>query len=80
MLSQPTLSRFENAAGSSQLYGPGTALAEGVVGRHAQRLHHRARLVTIDFDPTKDPTHRAQRLSFLTATMTARATFRRRAS
>src|ERR1017187_7451745 len=64
MASQPTLSRFENTAGSRQLYNMGAALAESVIERHATRLHHRARLVTIDLDPTDDPTHGAQQLSF----------------
>jgi hypothetical protein len=64
MASQPTLSRFENAAGPRQLYHMGAALAESVIERHATRLHHRARLVTIDLDPTDDPTHGAQQLSF----------------
>ena len=64
MASQPTLSRFENAAGPRQLYHMGAALAESVIERHARRLHHRARLVTIDLDPTEDPTHGAQQLSF----------------
>ena len=64
MASQPTLSRFENAVGPRQLYSMGVALAESVIERHAQRLHNRARLVTIDLDPTDDPTHGAQQLSF----------------
>ena len=64
MASQPTLSRFENAVGPRQLYSMGAALAESVIERHAQRLHHRARLVTIDLDPTDDPTHGTQQLSF----------------
>ena len=64
MASQPTLSRFENAVGPRQLYHMGAALAESVIERHAKRLHHRARLVTIDLDPTDDPTHGAQQLSF----------------
>jgi hypothetical protein len=64
MASQPTLSRFENAVGPRQLYNMGAALAESVIERHAQRLHHRARLVIIDLDPTDDPTHGAQQLSF----------------
>jgi hypothetical protein len=64
MASQPTLSRFENAVGPRQLYHMGAALAESVIDRHAKRLHHRARLVTIDLDPTDDPTHGAQQLSF----------------
>jgi hypothetical protein len=64
MASQPTLSRFENAVGPRQLYSMGAALAESVIERHAQRLRNRARLVTIDLDPTDDPTHGAQQLSF----------------
>jgi hypothetical protein len=64
MASQPTLSRFENAVGPRQLYNMGALLAESVIERHAQRLHHHARLVTIDLDPTDDPTHGAQQLSF----------------
>ena len=64
MASQPTLSRFENAVGPRQLYSMGAALAESVIKRHAQRLRNRARLVTIDLDPTDDPTHGAQQLSF----------------
>lgn len=64
MASQPTLSRFENAVGPRQLYHMGALLAESVIERHAQRLHHHARLVTIDLDPTDDPTHGAQQLSF----------------
>ena len=35
-----------------------------MIERHATRLQHRARLVTIDLDPTDDPTHGAQQLSF----------------
>jgi len=42
----------------------GAALAESIIERHAQRLRNRARLVTIDFDPTDNPTHGAQQLSF----------------
>jgi hypothetical protein len=64
MASQPTLSRFENAVGPRQLYHMGAALAESVIERHGKRLQHRARLVTIDLDPTDDPTHGAQQLSF----------------
>jgi hypothetical protein len=64
MASQPTLSRFENAVGPRQLYHMGALLAESVIERHAQRLHRHARLVTIDLDPTDDPTHGAQQLSF----------------
>jgi len=64
LASQPTLSRFENSVGPRQLYRMGESLATSVIERHAQRLHKRARLVTIDLDPTDDPTHGAQQLSF----------------
>jgi hypothetical protein len=39
-------------------------LAESVIARHAKRLGGHARRVTIDLDPTDDPTHGAQQLSF----------------
>jgi len=64
LASQPTLSRFENGVGVKELYRAGEFLAESVIGRHAERLRRRAYRVTIDLDPTDDPTHGAQQLSF----------------
>ena len=64
LASQPTLSRFENSVGRKELFRMGEALAETVIERHRKRLHGRARLITIDMDPTDDPTHGAQQLSF----------------
>ena len=64
LASQPTLSRFENAVGVKELYCMGEALARSVVRRHAKRLRRRVYRVTIDLDPTDDPTHGAQQLSF----------------
>ena len=64
LASQPTLSRFENAVGAKDLYRMGEALAERVIERHAKRLRGHSRRVTIDLDPTDDPTHGAQQLSF----------------
>jgi hypothetical protein len=64
LASQPTLCRFENAPDRKQLYRMGVALADGVIERHRRRLRGRARLITIDLDPTDDPTHGAQQLSF----------------
>jgi len=58
------LSRFENGVGVKELYRVGEFLAESVLRRHAKRLRHRAYRVTIDLDPTDDPTHGAQQLSF----------------
>lgn len=64
LASQPTLSRFENAVGAKQLYAMAEMLALRVIERHAERLRGRLRRVTIDLDPTADPTHGAQQLSF----------------
>ena len=63
LASQPTLSRFENSVGRKELYRIGEALANVVVERQRKRLHGRARLITIDLDPTDDPTHGAQQLA-----------------
>ncbi len=64
LASQPTLSRFENGRDRRQLFRLTEALAECVIERHRRRLHGRARRITIDLDPTDDPTHGAQQLSF----------------
>lgn len=64
LASQPTLSRFENAAGAKELYRMAEVLALRVIERHAERLGGRVRRVTLDLDPTDDPTHGAQQLSF----------------
>jgi Transposase DDE domain group 1 len=64
LASQPTLSRFENAVGHKELYRLSEALAACVIQRHAERLRRRVRRVTVDLDPTDDPTHGAQQLSF----------------
>jgi hypothetical protein len=62
--SQPTLSRFENSVDSKDLFCMAESLADVVVEHHANRLEGRARRITIDLDPTEDPTHGAQQLSF----------------
>jgi hypothetical protein len=64
LASQPTISRFENGVQRTELYEMGHALALRVVDRHQRRLHGRTRRITIDLDPTDDPTHGAQQLSF----------------
>jgi hypothetical protein len=64
LASQPTISRFENQVGSQALYAMGRDLGANVIDRHRQRLHGRARRITIDLDPTDDPTHGAQQLTF----------------
>jgi DDE family transposase len=64
LASQPTLSRFENSIGPRELFRMGEALADVVIERHRKRLRGKARRITIDFDPTDDPTHGQQQLSF----------------
>jgi Transposase DDE domain group 1 len=64
LASQPTLSRFENALGRADLYRMGIALAETVIERHRRRLKRKVKRITIDLDPTDDPTHGAQQLTF----------------
>jgi hypothetical protein len=61
--SQPTLSRFENAVGPRELYRMSETLLSRVVQRHRRRLRREVRKVTIDLDPTDDPTHGGQQLS-----------------
>jgi hypothetical protein len=64
LASQPTLSRFENAFDRADLYRMGIALAETVIERHRRRLKRKAKRITIDLDPTDNPTHGAQQLTF----------------
>jgi hypothetical protein len=62
--SQPTLSRFENAARRADLHRMANALADRVIERHRSRLGSRCRRITLDFDPTDAPTHGQQQFSF----------------
>ena len=62
--SQPTLSRFENGISRRDLVRMGQGLARTVIAHHRRRLHGRARRITIDLDPTDDPTHGHQELTF----------------
>jgi Transposase DDE domain group 1 len=62
--SQPTISRFENGVGLQELFALGSTLATRVIDRHRRRRRGRARRITIDLDPTDDPTHGAQQLTF----------------
>ena len=63
LASQPTLSRFENAARARDLLRLSVAFADAVIARHKRRKK-RVRRITIDLDPTDDPTHGAQQLAF----------------
>jgi hypothetical protein len=64
LASQPTLSRFENAVGRRTLARMGRTLAATVITHHRRRLKGRAQRITIDLDPTDDPTHGQQELTF----------------
>ena len=65
LASQSTLSRFENAPRRAELYRMGEELAESVIERHRRRLGSRnVKYITIDLDPTDDPTHGGQQLTF----------------
>jgi len=67
LASQPTLSRFEHAISPLALARVGHALADLVIEQHRARLGGRARRITIDLDPTDDPTHGQQELAFFNA-------------
>jgi len=64
LASQATLSRFENAIGPVALTRLGHALGDLVIAQHRARRQGRARRITIDVDPTDDPTHGQQEFSF----------------
>ncbi len=64
LASQPTLSRFENAVGRRELIAMGHVLADTVIEHHRRRLKGRATRITIDLDPTDDPTHGQQEFAF----------------
>lgn len=63
LASQPTLSRFENAMTQTDLMRMSDRLLDVVLDRHRRRLR-KVRRVTIDMDPTVDPTHGQQELAF----------------
>lgn len=64
LASQPTLSRFENAVRPWPLARMGRTLAATVIAHHRARLKGHAQRITIDLDPTDDPTHGQQVFTF----------------
>jgi hypothetical protein len=64
LASQPTLSRFENAVGARELRAMMHVLADTVIAQQRRRLHGRVTRITIDLDPTDDPTHGQQEFAF----------------
>ena len=66
--SQPTLSRFENRIDGRSLVRMGHALADTVIAAERRRREGvRVRRITIDMDPTDDPTHGQQQLTLFNA-------------
>jgi len=63
LASQPTLSRFENSLGKTDLYRMSQALMDTVLDRHRKRLR-KVRCITIDMDPTDDAAHGQQEFAF----------------
>jgi Transposase DDE domain group 1 len=64
LASQPTLSRFENAVEWPALRNMAHVLADTVIETQRRRLKGRATRITIDLDPTDDPTHGQQEFTF----------------
>jgi hypothetical protein len=64
LASQPTLSRFENAVTARELRAMTHVLADTVIAQQRRRRHGRAARITIDLDPTDDPTHGQQEFAF----------------
>jgi len=63
LASQPTLSRFENAARARTLLAMAETLADTVLAYQQQRRRRPPRLIRIDVDPTCDPTYGQQEFS-----------------
>src|SRR5438034_1591696 len=64
LASQPTLSRFESTVRARELRAMTHVLADTVIAQQRRRLHGCATRITIDLDPTDDPTHGQQEFAF----------------
>jgi phosphohistidine phosphatase SixA len=63
--SQPTVSRLENSVTKTDLLRMAYALADSVIAQQARRHKpKKVRRITIDLDPTDDPTYGNQQLTF----------------
>lgn len=68
LASQPTLSRFENSPSSTDLLRLGYAFTDAIIAHERRkRRSKRVRRITIDMDPTEDPTYGDQQLTFFNA-------------
>jgi hypothetical protein len=64
LASQPTLSRFENTVRARELRALMHGLADTVIAQQRRRLKGRVTRITLDLDPTDDPTHGQQEFAF----------------
>jgi hypothetical protein len=65
LASQPTLSRFENTIRRTELLRLGYVITDTVIEREKKRRRRNPpRRITIDMDPTEDPTYGDQQLTF----------------
>lgn len=65
LASQPTLSRFENARSRTDLLRIAYELTDIVISEERRRRRaNKVRRITIDMDPTDDPTYGEQQLTF----------------
>lgn len=68
LASQPTLSRFENEVTRTDLFRIGLAITDTVIDcERRKRVVRNVRRITIDMDPTDDPTYGNQQLTFFNA-------------
>lgn len=64
LASQATLSRFEAGVSAREAVAMGRTLETFMIQQHRARLRGRAKLITIDLDPTEDRTYGQQSFSF----------------
>lgn len=64
LASQPTLSRFENSISRTDLFRLAESLSDVVIETQRRRRKGKATWITIELDPTDDPTHGGQQLTF----------------
>jgi len=68
LASQPTLSRFENDVTRTDLFRIALALTDTVIDwERKKRVVRKVHRITIDMDPTEDPTYGDQQLTFFNA-------------
>lgn len=68
LASQPTISRFENDVTRTDVFRAALALTDTVIDwERRKRIVRKVRRITIDMDPTEDPTYGDQQLTFFNA-------------